>query len=196
MNTKTNTSKPSLAVRFRVGAIRLIVRGVIFGIMIAALYASYLEIRKTGTMLEMRPWQAGLLPLFVDGIALVGRLSMIKLWDAATQKRGMWIMAGGGLGSLVCNVYAGDTGGEKLFGALIVAVVVLLEVHAGRMVAVLINRLGEPRKTRTPEQIAASVALGQATKEARKAERAAAQAAAGAPVKLPRQRKTAATASA
>lgn len=183
-HTKQN-ARPSWAIRARVWLTRVIIRTVILAIMAACLYVSYLDIRKTGLAWGMTDIQARLFPLFIDGVALAGRLSMSPLWDEKTRSRGFWwLMVPGGVMSLICNVCAADEFGQGVIGVLVVIAVLVLEAHVGKMFALGITKTGQPRKTRSAAQQAQINAKSKATR----ASKAQTPAPAPAPAKTSRTR--------
>ena len=80
-------------------------------------------------------YEAFAVPVFVDGIALVGKLSMLPRFSAKLRRSGLRLLMFGGTLSLAANVYAGHNLGQKAFGVLVVAGFMLLEGHAVKVVA-------------------------------------------------------------
>jgi hypothetical protein len=102
---------------------------VIWMFLIAAALLSSTHIVQTGQRLGLG-WEAWTLPMFVDGIALVGKVSMLKRFSRAFRRSGFRLLMLGGTLSLACNVYAGENLGQRIFGVLVVAGFMLLESHA------------------------------------------------------------------
>lgn len=114
--------------------VMLVVRGFY---MPGALAISFNHILSAGHMLGLTGWQAWTTPFFIDGFALIGMVMRGRSFDAATRKFGLRLQAVAGVGSLAANVAAGHTAGERIYGALVVAGLVVAElagerVHAGR----------------------------------------------------------------
>jgi hypothetical protein len=102
---------------------------VVWGFMVAAAALSSTHIVETGQHLGL-DWESWTLPLFVDGIAVVGKVSMLPRFSPAFRKSGFRLLMLGGSLSLAANVYAGHTLGQRLFGVLVVAGFMALEAHA------------------------------------------------------------------
>lgn len=114
--------------------VMLVVRGLY---MPGALAISFGHILDAGHMLGLTGWQAWTAPFFIDGFALIGMVMRGRNFDPATRRFGLQLQAVAGLGSLAANIAAGHTIGERIYGALVVAGLVVAElagerVHAGR----------------------------------------------------------------
>lgn len=112
--------------------------------LVGAAWISYGHIVQTSRELQVTGWQPFVVPVFIDGIAILGLIGRSgKLGDKAKRLAPVLILPAGAL-SLAANIYAGKTLGDKIFGALVVAGFVLVEwyttTHSTTPVA---------RKTRT-----------------------------------------------
>ncbi len=125
-------------------------------------------------MLGATGTQAYTSPAFVDGFMLLGRLGMSPAFDASTRRIGRRMMTIGAILSLIANVAAGQTHGDRIIGALVVAGFLVTEWYAGKLKPA-------PAPELTPAQKA----------QITKARNAAARAAAGQPEKAPAKRKPA-----
>lgn len=102
---------------------------VVWGFMVAAAALSSTHIVESGQHLGL-DWESWTLPMFVDGIAVVGKVSMLPRFSPAFRKSGFRLLMLGGSLSLAANVYAGHNLGQRLFGVLVVAGFMALESHA------------------------------------------------------------------
>lgn len=114
--------------------VMLVVRGLY---MPGALAISFDHIVTAGHMLGLTGWQAYTTPAFLDGFALIGMLMRARTFTTDVRRFGLWLQCGAGVGSLAANVTAGSTAGERIYGALVVAGLVVAELagerlHAGR----------------------------------------------------------------
>jgi len=106
------------------------IRIVVWVFMIGAALISTKHIVHTAQMLGLHDWQAYTVPAFVDGIAIVGKVSMLPRFAESFRRSGFKLLMFGGLLSLAANVAAGNNWGERGFGILVVAGFMLLESHA------------------------------------------------------------------
>jgi hypothetical protein len=106
----------------------LTIQIVVWVFMIAAAGFSTMHIVETGHALGLG-WEALAAPLFVDGIAIVGKVSMLPRWTKKFRRSGLGLLMVGGVMSLAANIYAGDSLGSRGFGVLVVAGFMLLEGH-------------------------------------------------------------------
>lgn len=106
--------------------------GVISGLAIAvyALFISRNHITEIGDWLRLTSLEAGTLFVFVDFIAIYGKILTHHRLQAKTRRIGYrFMMFGGGL-SLICNIGSGvitRNYGESVYGAFIVGIVAALE---------------------------------------------------------------------
>lgn len=100
--------------------------------LLAAAGVSFTHIVDTADTLGLRNWQHWVPPWFIDGFALLGKLGRLPRFERFPRIRlwGLIIMCVCGAISLACNVYAGDTPGEQLFGVLTIGVFIGAETYA------------------------------------------------------------------
>jgi len=109
----------------------LIVKGVAYAMFAAGLLYSVTHIYELFCVtLGSTILAAALVPLFIDGIQIVGRLIQGESFTAATRTRGKWLQGFGALVSLTANVVAGHRPGDKIAGAVIVIGYVGIELLA------------------------------------------------------------------
>ena len=115
-------------------AVLTTINSVVWLFLLTAVVFSTSHIIETSHRLGLT-YEAYAVPVFVDGIALVGKLSMLPRFSARLRRSGLRLLMFGGTLSLAANVYAGHNAGQKGFGILIVAGFMLLEGHAVKVVA-------------------------------------------------------------
>jgi hypothetical protein len=108
----------------------IVIRVVVWVFLIGAAYISTSHIVHVSQTLGLRDWQAYTVPGFIDGIAIVGKVSMLPRFSDAFRRSGFKLLMFGGVLSLAANVAAGSNWGERGFGVLVVAGFMLLESHA------------------------------------------------------------------
>lgn len=106
-----------------------------------ALAISFAHIIELAHRYGVEGWQALAAPFFVDGFMLLGRLGISTRLDAATNRIGRRMMTAGALLSFAANIAVGETIGQRVFGALIVAGFLAAEWYAGKL------RPAEPAET-------------------------------------------------
>lgn len=74
-------------------------------------------------------------PLFIDGIAWLGKIGRSKDFSTETRAAGLKLMAVGGVLSLAANVMVGETIGLKVYGALVVAGFITAEWYSAKLEA-------------------------------------------------------------
>jgi len=112
----------------------LAVAGIVRVYMLGALAISFHHIIITAAgLLGLTGWQAWTVPFAIDGFAVLGMIGRSHRFAASTQRTGLRLQAAAGALSLACNVYAGHTLGERLYGALIVTAFVVAEWYAGKL---------------------------------------------------------------
>ncbi|HEX6872666.1 MAG TPA: hypothetical protein VF163_16335 [Micromonosporaceae bacterium] len=144
MNDK---AKIALAVRRATGIARIIG----FGLLGYGLYLSAGHITEVGHLIGLTGAEAGTLFIFVDIVALLGKLLTSKYFVAKTRRIGYKLMLAGGLLSLACNVAAGGAQGNPgraAYGAFIVLMIVVIEYATVNIKGKTVNT--EPR-VRTPK---------------------------------------------
>lgn len=160
--------------------------GVISGLLIAlyALFISREHITDIGTWARLTSLEAGTLFIFVDFVAIYGKLLTSKRLAAKTRRIGYkFMMAGGGV-SLLCNIGAGIITrniGESVYGAFIVGIVGALEYAIANTKAKAV-RLETDREAAPARATTTAVSMSRtdgwsparrAAQEARKAAKAA-----------------------
>jgi hypothetical protein len=78
-------------------------------------------------------WEAYTVPFLIDGMAVLGLLGRGREFAASTQRAGLIIAIAMGTLSLACNILAGHTLGQRLYGALIVGVFLASEWYATKL---------------------------------------------------------------
>jgi len=74
-------------------------------------------------------------PLFIDGLAWLGKIGRSKDFEESTRSAGLKLMAFGGLLSLAANVTVGETVGLKVYGALVVTGFIVAEWYSAKLEA-------------------------------------------------------------
>ena len=151
----------------------LTVLAIVRGYMIGALSISFTHIITTAGMLGLHGWQAGTTPFAIDGYAVLGLIARSHRFAPATQRMGLRLQISAGILSLACNIYAGHTIGERIYGALIVGAFIVAEIVAGRLFPA-----AAPAPVPTAEELQAAQRSASASKAAatRKANKEAAAA--------------------
>lgn len=148
--------------------------------MLGALAVSFGHIITASHMLGLGGWQAYTVPFAIDGFAILGMIGRSSHFAASTQRTGFRLQIAAGALSLVANVYAGHTIGERLYGALIVAAFIVAEWYAAKL------RPAPPVVPTAAERRSAAAKRGAAT---RKAKAAAKPATTTAPARRPARAK-------
>lgn len=94
---------------------------------IGALAASFTHIMHAWSKIGLHGWQDVTTPFAIDGIAVIGMVMRSERWSDSTNKIGFRVQIGAGSLSLACNVFAGSNIGERVYGALIVALFLFSE---------------------------------------------------------------------
>jgi hypothetical protein len=108
-------------------------KAIVIGFAAGCLYFSFNHTIHLAHMLGATGAQAYSTPAFVDGFMLLGRLGMADAFDASTRKIGRRMMVVGALLSLIANVAAGQTLGDRIIGALVVIGFLVTEWYAGKL---------------------------------------------------------------
>lgn len=128
--------------------------------MIYALVVSFLHIVHAANLLGLYGWQAYSVPVAIDGLALFGMMIRSEKFAPETRRMGKFVALGAGTLSMVANVYAGHTAGERAFGVLAVTLFLLMELLAAKVKAApTAAEIAAAKK-------AASIAQGVATRKA------------------------------
>lgn len=143
--------------------IKIIVRLYFLG----ALAVSFCHIIESSHKVGLTGWQAITTPFAIDGIAVIGMVMRSESFSKATRKLGFRVQVTAGLLSLVCNVFAGSTAGERIYGVMIVALFVFSEWLSDRLesAAVDVEREKAERKAAAVAKAAATRAANTAAAE-------------------------------
>lgn len=76
---------------------------------------------------------AAAVPMFIDGLQLIGRMARSHRFAESTRRTGFWVQMVGALVSLVANVVAGPSLGDKIGGAIFVIGYISMEAFAERL---------------------------------------------------------------
>lgn len=141
-----------------------VIRVVVWIFMIGAATISTRHIVNVSQMLGLG-WESYTVPAFVDGIAIVGKVSMLPRFSQIFRRSGFRLLMFGGVLSLAANVTAGHNWGERAFGVLVVAGFMLLESHATKADRTIAVAEQAPRKL-DPQVAAERARKARATREA------------------------------
>jgi hypothetical protein len=130
---------------------------------LGALAVSFTHIIEASHKLQLAGWQAYTTPFAIDGIAVIGMVMRSEAFSRSTRRLGFRVQITAGLLSLACNVFAGDTIGERVYGAMIVGLFVFSEWLSDRMES---READEAREQ--AEKRAAAAAKAKATRAANK----------------------------
>lgn len=98
--------------------------------LVYGLFLSREHITHVGHMLRLAEHEAATLFIFVDLLAVFGKMMMSKHLSAKTRRIGKWFLIAGGALSLTCNVVSGFASGgygAAGYGAFIVGIIAALE---------------------------------------------------------------------
>lgn len=111
----------------------LIVLLIVRAYMLGALAVSFGHIITAAHLLQLNGWQAWTTPFAIDGLAVLGLIGRSARFAEATRRTGFRLQLGAGVVSLGCNVFAGHTIGERIYGALIVTLFVVAEWYGSKL---------------------------------------------------------------
>jgi hypothetical protein len=111
-----------------------VVKAIVKAYFLGALAVSFAHIVAASHKLDLFGWQAYTTPFAIDGIAVIGMVMRSAKWSDATNKLGFRVQICAGLLSLACNVYAGNTRGERIYGVIIVALFIFSEWLSDRLI--------------------------------------------------------------
>jgi hypothetical protein len=131
---------------------------------IGALAVSFTHIIEASHKLDLHGWQSWTTPFAIDGIAVIGMVMRSEAFSSATRRLGFRVQITAGILSLACNVFAGDTLGERIYGVLIVALFVFSEWLSDRIESREVEDAREQAAKRS-----AAAAKASATRKAKKA---------------------------
>jgi hypothetical protein len=100
---------------------------------LGALAVSFTHIIEASHKLGLFGWQSWTTPFAIDGIAVIGMVMRSVAFSTATRRLGFRVQITAGALSLACNVFAGNTLGERIYGVLIVALFVFSEWLSDRI---------------------------------------------------------------
>jgi vacuolar-type H+-ATPase subunit I/STV1 len=95
--------------------------------LVGAAGISFGHIVTTARALQVTGWQVNVVPLFIDGIAILGLIGRTGALGERAKRCAPALILPAGAVSLAANVFAGQTIGDKIFGALVVAGFMLVE---------------------------------------------------------------------
>lgn len=146
----------------------LIVKGIAYGMFGAGLALSVTHIYDLfHSTLGASTLTAAAVPVFIDGLQLIGRLSRSHQFAESTRRTGLWVQGFGALISLIANVVAGHSLGDKIGGAIFVVGYIFMEWFADRLRPATVDAQAEAAAKQ-----AAAIAKGKATRAANKAKAA------------------------
>jgi hypothetical protein len=108
----------------------IIVRAIVRGYFLAALYGSFHNLIHAGYKAGMGA-DSPAVPWMVDGVAVLGILMRHPTFSAHSRKVGMCLIAFGASLSLVGNVFAASNAGQAGFGAALVGFYLVGEILSG-----------------------------------------------------------------
>lgn len=163
-----NTNKAKIAKA--VNRTKMIGRIIGLVIMGYGLYISADHITQVGHWMRLTDMEAKTLFVFVDVVALFGKLLTSHHLVAKTRRIGYKLMIGGAAVSLICNVMAGlltGGAGRAIYGAAIVGIVGAIEYATLNIKGKTVNVDGAKR-TRPQPQVAAPMSAPAAPAQRRK----------------------------
>lgn len=130
------------------------VKAVVYGFMLGAAGISFSHIVKVGFDWGLT-WEAWTAPFFIDGLAVLGIIGRHPRWDKEARDGAWWLIVPMGILSLACNVMAGNTIGQKVYGGLLVAGFGIAEWYASKLRPnrpAAEERPTQPRRQKTEEE--------------------------------------------
>jgi hypothetical protein len=101
--------------------------------MLGALAISFSHIITAASLLQLHGWQAYTTPFFIDGFAVLGMIGRSHRFETSTRRSGFRLQMAAGALSFACNIFAGHTIGERLYGALVVVGFVAAEWYGAKL---------------------------------------------------------------
>lgn len=150
----------------------LAAKAIAYGMFAGALALSASHIVGLFQMLGAVTLTATVMPVFIDGIALLGRLARSDKFAASTRRTGLKVQIVASLISLTANVVAGETWGDKLAGVFVVGGYVFAEWFADQLKPVEAEKT-QAKATVRSEAAAKAAATRKANAEAAKVAAAA-----------------------
>jgi signal transduction histidine kinase len=142
----------------------IITKTIVTLFMIGAAAISFTHIIEASEGLGVTSWQAWTVPFLVDGVAVLGLIGRSAKFAESTRRTGLLLTLAAGSLSLTCNILAGHNLGERLYGALVVAVFVGTEAYAAKM-----HAAPKPAPLPTVDEVAAAELRARRSAAAQKA---------------------------
>lgn len=144
-----------------------IVKSIVRLYFLGALVMSFNDIVIASHKVQLEGWRAYTSPFMIDGIAVIGMLMRTEKWSKATRKLGLKVQITAGTLSLVCNVFAGSTTGERIQGFMIVALFLFSEWLSDRMETAQadVDRERQAKRATATEKAKATRAANKAAEE-------------------------------
>jgi hypothetical protein len=111
----------------------LLVTAIVRLYMLGALAISFSHIITAASLLQLHGWQAYTTPFFIDGFAVLGMIGRSHRFEQTTRRSGFRLQMAAGALSFACNIFAGHTVGERLYGALVVVGFVVSEWYGAKL---------------------------------------------------------------
>lgn len=150
-----------------------------FAYMTGALAVSFTHIQQLFATWGARDWQGQMMPAFIDGVALYGKLLRSESNSTKTRRVGLAFQLTAALVSLVANVLAGHTLAHRIIGVVVVTIYLAMELASGHIesAAVEAQRNAEAELAAkaaaeaqaAADKRAAAIAKGKATRQANRA---------------------------
>lgn len=100
---------------------------------LGALAMSFCHVIELAQRHGVTGWESYAAPAFVDGFMLLGRLGMSRRFAESTRRIGHRFMVIGALLSFAANIAVGETIGQRVLGAMVVAGFLAAEWFAGQL---------------------------------------------------------------
>jgi hypothetical protein len=124
---------------------------IVHGYMVGALALSFNHIVDLFGMLGATGHQTYLAPIFIDGLMLLGLLGRSQRMAPSTRRTGLRLQITAGMASLVCNIAAGHTAGDRLIGVMVVVGYVVSEWYGAKLRPTRKGTQTAPRKPAAPK---------------------------------------------
>jgi hypothetical protein len=150
----------------------LLVTAIVRLYMLGALAISFSHIITAASLLQLHGWQAYTTPFFIDGFAVLGMIGRSGRFETATRRSGFRLQMAAGALSFACNIFAGHTIGERLYGALVVAGFVVSEWYGAKLAPAVAVTEGPTNDELLAAKRSAAAVKAAATRKARAAAQA------------------------
>jgi hypothetical protein len=147
--------------------IHTIAKVIAYGMFAGALALSASHIIGLFELLGAASLTACVMPIFIDGVALLGRLARSDRFAAQTRCTGLKVQIVASVISLIANVVAGHTVGDKVAGVMVVAGYVFAEWFADQLKPVEVD-VAADRAAAKAAAVAKAAATRKANAEAKK----------------------------